>query len=139
MKLPAPFRAFAVAALVTFAATPALIAADLTLELMADLKMVEDAQLSPDGNWVTYLVSDETARDGKGRSIELWIATANGELSQRRLLPANLRATEARWSPRENLLAIAITHESAPRQRQLALVAAHGKISRVLAENFSGT
>jgi dipeptidyl aminopeptidase/acylaminoacyl peptidase len=139
MNSPALVRVlrFIVCSLAAFGALAR--AAEITPELICDLKIAEDAQLSPDGKWVTYLVSDETARDGK-KSVELWMASAAGELSERRLLPAHLRVSIARWSPRENQLAAVISDESSSsRQRQLVLIAPDGSVTRTLADNFSGS
>lgn len=117
-------------------AVSGLFAAPVTPELIADLAMVEDVRISPDGRWVSYIVAGETAGEN-GRPAALWLASAAGPLAQRRLLPENDRVALARWSP-QGELAVVLTSEKAPRRRQLVLLTPESGATRVLVDNFNG-
>ncbi len=110
-------------------------AAELTPELIVDLKMVQDVRLSADGKWVAYLVEGEG--DGGGKSKKLWVASTEGALSQRRLLPDRNQVSVARWAP-DGRLAVVAQSETAPRRRQLLLIEASGGEPRVLVDKFAG-
>ena len=136
MKTTPFFGAFAACCVLALVTAPAARTADITPEVLCDLKIAEDAQLSPDGQWVTYLLSDETARGGK-KTVELWMTAASGPSAQQRLLPHAATVSVARWSPRENQLAVVIATEQ--RRRQLVLLDPQSGTTRVLAESFAGT
>src|SRR5687768_10572112 len=69
----------------------------LTAELISDLEMVEEVQLSPDGQRVAFFVRKHGTEARTTR--ELWLATTEGELSQQRLLADYTALAEPRWSP----------------------------------------
>lgn len=110
-------------------------AAELTPELIADLKMVQDVRLSPDGKSVSYLLEGEMEGGGKGK--ELWLATVDGAPAQRRLLADRNQVSLARWSADGRLAVVALS-DAAPRRRQLLLVNAATGEARVLVDRFEG-
>ena len=109
-----------------FAACPVLASAGaapagrLTADLIADLQLVEDVRISPDGRQVTYLTRGAGA-DGK-TARELWIASAEGPLQQRRLLADYSSLAEPRWSPDGQQLALFGAAADGSRKRQLLLL-----------------
>ncbi len=116
-------------------AGPAL-AAGLSPELMADLKMVEEVRISPDGRQVTYLVADETAGND-GKAMELWMVNTDGDPVPRRLLPERRQVSMARWS-RTGHLAVVASSVEAPRRQQLLWLDPGSGSMRVLADRFQG-
>ncbi len=110
--------------------------ADLTPELIADLKMVEEVRVSADGQWVSYIVGTESGGES-GKALELWMARVDGAPGQRRLLPDRDRVSVARWSA-DGRLAVVAQSEAAPRRRQLLLLEPSTGTVRVLADRFEG-
>jgi Tol biopolymer transport system component len=86
---------------------PSARASSLTAELIADLEMVDEIRLSPDGRNVAYLVRKHGTDSRTVR--ELWLATTEGELSQQRLLADHTAPAEPRWSPDGSQLALFAT------------------------------
>ena len=89
-------------------------ASPLTAELIADLEMVEEVRLSPDGRSVAYLVRKHGTDSRTVR--ELWLATTEGELSQQRLLADYTALAEPRWSPDGSQLALFATPKGGTRK-----------------------
>jgi dipeptidyl aminopeptidase/acylaminoacyl peptidase len=109
-------------------------AAELSPDVISDLKMVEDVRISGDGKWVTYIQADETAGPD-GRATELWIAPVDGPVAPRRLLPDNAKVSGSRWS-RDNRLVVMLTQD---RKRQVILLDPLSNESRVLIHGFDGS
>lgn len=111
-------------------------AEDLTPELIADLKMVEEVRISPNGRLVSYIIADETAGTD-GKSMELWLANAEGDPAPRRLLPEHRQVSVARWSPGGQLAVVALGGEP-PRRRQLWLLDPSSGDVRLVDDSFQG-
>jgi dipeptidyl aminopeptidase/acylaminoacyl peptidase len=61
------------------------------------IKDVEDAQISPDGKWVAYVVTTHDAKDDKDKKRIWMVGTAGGEAIPLTIEDANSR--RPRWSP----------------------------------------
>lgn len=114
-----------------------MLAAQVTPELIADLKLVEEVRISPDGKSVSYVVKHETARDGR-QPRELWLAAAEGPIQSRRLLPEAGGVTEPRWSPDGKFLAAFATSDAPPRARRLVLWEAASGTTTTLVDSAAG-
>src|SRR5215475_2469375 len=69
----------------------------LTLDDMAQFKGVSDPQLSPDGQWVAYVVSTIDIKEDKSTS-HVWMASYDGK-TQRQMTASSESETSPRWSP----------------------------------------
>jgi dipeptidyl aminopeptidase/acylaminoacyl peptidase len=86
----------------------------LTAAFIADLEMVEEVRLSPDGQSVAFFVRKHGV---DARTVrELWLAPTEGEISQRRLLTDYTAVAEPRWSPDGTQLALFATPKGGARQ-----------------------
>lgn len=106
-------------------------AEELTPELIADLKMVKEVRMAPEGDLVSYILTG-------GKATQLWVANVEGDPHQRQMLIGNNRVSLARWSS-DGRLAVVAQSESKPHRSQLLLVDPISGESRVLADNFIGS
>ena len=70
---------------------------NLTVDDYFRIKDVEDAQISPDGKWVAYVVTTHDAKDDKDKKRIWMVGTAGGEAIPLTIEDANSR--RPRWSP----------------------------------------
>ena len=70
---------------------------NLTVDDYFRIKDVEDAQMSPDGKWVAYVVTTHDAKDDKDKKRIWMVCTAGGEAIPLTIEEANSR--RPRWSP----------------------------------------
>ena len=113
--------AFVVAAQVAFAQSKR----PMTFDDLISMKRVADAQISPDGKWVAYVVNvvDKQANRGK-RSI--WVVpVAGGEAKQ--LITSNRNDDTPRWSADGKWIAFLSSRDGAP---QIFVAAADGSSPR---------
>ena len=81
----------------------------MTVEDYLALKSVGDPQLSPDGKWVAYTVTEYSLKDNRG-TTRIWLAdVAGGEARQLTAGPGSDR--QPRWSPDGRTLAFVSTRE----------------------------
>src|ERR1700719_4521103 len=69
---------------------------NLTVDDYFRIKDVEDAQISPDGKWVAYVVTTHDAKDDKDKK-RIWMVGSGGEAIPLTIEDANSR--RPRWSP----------------------------------------
>lgn len=105
-------RVAAVAAITAFSiqsAVPSNAAADeggsslLTVEHLVAMKSPRDVQISPDGNWVAYVVNRNDTKKDKGFS-QIWMTSADGETTLP-MTAAYANASSPRWNPDGSSLA----------------------------------
>ena len=96
----------------------------LTPEDVLDFKNVEDAQISPDGSQVAFVVGDSFKADSKWPRSTIWlIATTGGE--PRQLTSGPRTDSLPRWSPDGSRLAF-LSDRLAEGQRQVFVIARDG-------------
>lgn len=96
---------------------------------LISMKRVADAQISPDGRWVAYVVNvvDKQANRGK-RSI--WLVSASGG-DARQLITSSRNDDTPRWSADGKWIAFLSTRDGAP---QIFVAAADGSGQRKVTE-----
>ena len=93
-------------------------------EDVLSFKNVEDAQISPDGSQVAFVVGDSFKVDSKWPKSTIWlVATAGGE--SRQLTSGPRTDSLPRWSPNGNSLAF-LSDRLAEGQRQVFVIACDG-------------
>ena len=96
----------------------------LTPEDVLSFKLVADAQLSPDGDAVAFVVGDSFKTDGKYQKSNLWTVSAWGG-DARQLTGGPRSATSPRWSPDGETLAF-LSDRAEDGQRQIYLLPTGG-------------
>src|SRR2546425_588547 len=82
----------------------------LTFDDYIALKSVGDPQLSPDGRWVAYTVTEYSLKENRG-TTGIWLAElATGQMRQLTAGPG--RARQRRWSPEGRPLAFVSTRQN---------------------------
>src|SRR6478672_2768001 len=69
----------------------------LTLDDMSHFREVRDPQLSPDGQWIAYVVSTIDVKEDKSLS-DIWTASYDGKV-QRQMTSSADSESSPRWSP----------------------------------------
>ena len=69
----------------------------LTIDDMFRFRSVRDPQLSPDGMWVAYVVSNTDMKEDKSHS-HIWLASFDGK-SNRQITFSESGEGSPRWSP----------------------------------------
>ena len=82
----------------------------ITIDDYLALKSVGDAQLSPDGKWVAYTVTEYSLKENRGTTRIWLVAAAGGEARPLTSGPGSDR--QPRWSPDGRTLAFVSTRES---------------------------
>ena len=72
--------------------------AELTPEMIVDMKVPSDPRVSPDGSLVAFVVAPMGQR-GEHRESEIWLAGTTGSPSPRKLTAGNAEDSAPRWSP----------------------------------------
>src|SRR5438094_2307149 len=82
----------------------------ITIDDYLALKSVGDPQLSPDGKWVAYTVTENSLKDNRGIA-RIWLAdVSSGQVRQLTAGPGSDR--QPRWSPDGRTLAFVSTRDS---------------------------
>src|SRR5436305_5392759 len=82
----------------------------ITIDDYLALKSVDNPQLSPDGKWVAYTVTEQSLKDNRGIA-RIWRAdVSSGQVRQLTAGPGSDR--QPRWSPDGRTLAFVSTRES---------------------------
>ncbi|MEO6892040.1 MAG: S9 family peptidase [Ktedonobacteraceae bacterium] len=100
----------------------------ITPEIMGDIRFVDDAQLSPDGQRIAYVVQEQQPKQREPRS-HIWLAEASGGEPEP-LLDGRKHSTSPRWSPDGKWLAFLSKEEGEQGQSQLYLMPAGGGEAR---------
>jgi dipeptidyl aminopeptidase/acylaminoacyl peptidase len=82
----------------------------ITIEDYLALKSVGDPQLSPDGKWVAYTVTEYSLKENRGTTRIWLVAAAGGDARPLTAGPGSDR--QPRWSPDGRTLAFVSTRES---------------------------
>jgi dipeptidyl aminopeptidase/acylaminoacyl peptidase len=84
----------------------------MTIDDYLALKSVGDPQLSPDGKWVAYTVTETSLKDNRG-ATRIWLAdVASGQAREVTGGPGSDR--QPRWSPDGKSLAFVATRQNGP-------------------------
>src|SRR2546425_12347893 len=84
----------------------------ITFDDYIALKSVSDPQLSPDGKWVAYTVTDYSLKDNRGTARGWLVEVATGQT--RRLTEGPGSDRQPRWSPDGATLAFLWTRQTRP-------------------------
>src|SRR6266567_3705185 len=84
----------------------------ITIDDYLALKAVGDPQLSPDGRWVAYTVTEYSLKDNRG-TTRIWLAdVATGQAREVTAGPGSDR--QPRWAPDGKTLAFVATRQNGP-------------------------
>jgi dipeptidyl aminopeptidase/acylaminoacyl peptidase len=105
----------------------------MTLEDVLAIKTVSDAQVSPDGKWVAYVVTSVDMKENASDADVWLVSTAGGEPI--RLTTSKKNDTQPRWSPDGKRLAFISAREDKP---QIFLISPFGGEAEKLTDSKSG-
>jgi len=107
----------------------------ITFDDYIALKAVSDPQLSPDGRWVAYTVTDYSLKDNRG-TARVWLAeVATGQT--RRLTEGPGSDRQPRWSPDGTTLAFVSTRQNGPQLWVLSIAGGEARRVTNLADGVS--
>ena len=105
----------------------------MTFEDVLTLKTVSDAQLSPDGKWVAYVVTSADLKENSNDADVWLVSTAGAEPV--RLTTNKKNDSQPRWSPDSKWIAFVSAREEKP---QIFLISPFGGEAERLTESKSG-
>jgi dipeptidyl aminopeptidase/acylaminoacyl peptidase len=105
----------------------------MTFEDVIALKGVSDAQVSPDGKWVAYVVTAADMKENVNDSDVWLVSTGGGEPV--RLTTSKKNDTQPRWSPDGKRVAFISSREEKP---QIFLISPFGGEAEKLTDSKSG-
>ena len=115
------------------ASTPAQQKRAMSCEDVLALKSVSDAQISPDGKWVAYVVTSADMKEN-ANDADVWlVSTAGGEPT--RLTTNKKSDSQPRWSPDGKKIAFVSAREDKP---QVFLISPFGGEAEKLTDSKSG-
>ena len=105
----------------------------MTFDDVLALKSVSDAQVSPDGKWVAYVVTSADMKEN-ANDADVWlVSTAGGEPV--RLTTSKKNDNQPRWSPDSKRIAFVSAREEKP---QIFLISPFGGEAEKLTDSKSG-
>lgn len=124
-----------VALLLSLSLTPALAQQKraMTFEDVLALKSVSDAQVSPDGKWVAYVVTSADMKEN-ANDADVWLVSASGG-EPVRLTTNKKNDNQPRWSPDSKRIAFVSSREEKP---QIFLISPFGGEAEKLTDSKSG-
>jgi len=105
----------------------------MTFEDVLALKSVSDAQVSPDGKWVAYVVTSVDMKEN-ANDADVWLVSASGG-EPVRLTTNKKNDTQPRWSPDGKRIAFVSAREEKP---QIFLISPFGGEAEKLTDSKSG-
>jgi dipeptidyl aminopeptidase/acylaminoacyl peptidase len=105
----------------------------MTFEDVLAIKSVSDAQVSPDGKWIAYVVTSVDMKEN-ANDADLWlVSTAGGDTI--RLTTSKKNDNQPRWSPDGKKIAFISAREEKP---QIFLISPFGGEAEKLTDSKSG-
>src|SRR2546422_9573086 len=92
----------------------------LKLDDVARLREVRDPQISPDGQWVAYVVSTVDVKEDKA-DLRVWVASFDGK-TERQMTRGAESASSPRWSPDGKYLSLTSSRPGAAKGTQVWLL-----------------
>lgn len=105
----------------------------MTFEDVMAIKNVSDAQVSPDGKWIAYVVTSADMKENSNDSDVWLVSTSGGEPI--RLTTSKKNDNQPRWSPDGKRIAFISAREEKP---QIFLISPFGGEAERLTESKSG-
>ena len=105
----------------------------MTFDDVLALKNVSDAQVSPDGRWIAYVVSKADMKEN-ATDADLWLVSTEGGAAVR-LTTSKKNDTQPRWSPDGKQIAFVSTREE---KSQIFLISPFGGEAERLTESKTG-
>ncbi len=125
--------ALVVVLLSTFAVAAAQSKRPMTFEDVLAVKNLSDTQVSPDGRWVAYVLTQADMKEDAA-DADLWLASTSGG-EPVRLTTSKKNDTQPRWSPDGKRLAFISAREE---KAQIFLISPFGGEAEKLTESKSG-
>jgi Tol biopolymer transport system component len=88
----------------------------ITHEIMWSMKRVSAPEISPDGKWVVFSVT-EPSYDEKESVTDLWVGPADGAAEPRRLTGGKSGESGQKWSPDGKFLAFSAKRDGTMHRR----------------------
>ena len=98
----------------------------ITVESYLALPVVGDPQLSPDGKWVAYTVTEYSLKENRG-TTRIWLADIAEGASPRQLTTGPGSDRQPRWSPDGRTLAFVSTRENGAQLWVLPVAGGEGR------------
>lgn len=105
----------------------------MTFEDVLNLKSVSDAQVSPDGKWIAYVVTSVDMKEN-ANDADVWLVATSGA-EPVRLTTNKKNDTQPRWSPDGKRIAFISAREEKP---QIFLISPFGGEAEKLTDSKSG-
>ncbi|HNU09329.1 MAG TPA: hypothetical protein PKO33_16290, partial [Pyrinomonadaceae bacterium] len=105
----------------------------LRLDDLFRIKNVSDPQLSPDGEWIAYVVSSVDEKADKSSS-DIWMVSYDGKTDRRITFTAADSESQPRWSPDGKYLSFVSSRPGPNKGSQIWILDRSGGEARQLTE-----